>query len=158
MTKRWKKIKNSIDFISLSKASSIPQSPKKISKSKWPKLKHTMSAVTYMIRTLFKGLKLSSVCVFKVEPSEIKPKKKSSRSKWKRVENSLLFINLSKNYVKASNVSTQFEKKNNEKFEENENFIEKAKHPSVQRIEKYCYKIQSQGHHQTQILLSLHNT
>ena len=105
--RQWKKIKNSIHFIALSKtcAQNANIATQKIFKSKWPLLKHTISAVHYLLRTLFKNLKLGSQCMFfkgeQVGGNQT-PNVKSKRSKWKKIENSLHFITSSKNCVKES--------------------------------------------------------
>ena len=139
--KNWKKIKNSIDFIALSKTSgnkSSPQIPEKKFQSKWPLLRHTLSAVHYLLRSLFKNLKLSSTCVFNAKPAEIKtrPKRNSQKSKWKKVENSLHFINLSKTCVKVSKLSQTTETTTTENIEKIGKSNEKERSPEVRRIAK----------------------
>jgi hypothetical protein len=132
--RQWKKIKNSIHFIALSKtcAQNANISSRKIFKSKWPLLKHTISAVHYLLRTLFKDLKLSSV-FFKDEQVDDKqtPKVTRKRSKWKKIENSLHFITLSKNCVQRSK---SFKTVEDECTESNIKCTEKKFNPNLKRL------------------------
>ena len=131
--KNWKKIKNSVDFIALTKSgtknlvsndttcrTSLPtsQKPCKVKKSKWPLLKHTVTAVYYFLRGLIINLRISTTvsCVTYVSQHthQIKPRQeeKSKTSKWKMIGNSLYFINLSKKCAEESKVTEGVEEMN----------------------------------------------
>lgn len=122
--KNWKKIKNSVDFIALTKSGTknlasthkpcntnlaTNHTPGKARKSRWPILKHTVTAAYYLLRGLLNNLRISTSvpCVTYAPHHQMAQKQEdqSKRSKWKILENSLHFINLSKKRAKESKVS-----------------------------------------------------
>merc|ERR1719233_1310471 len=93
---RWRKIKNSIDFIALSKQTK--KSPRNVWKYRFVKLKKTICIAYFLIRTMLGNMNLGSKNIF-FKP---RPKLTSKKSKWKKVGNSLHFIRLSKQCAKVS--------------------------------------------------------
>ena len=147
---KWKKIENSLKFITLSKTSlKDSKNPSlkviKLFKSKWPLLKHTLSVVHYLLRTLLNDLKLNCVSdiVVKTDTSEKPPKVSSQRSKWKKVENSLHFITLSKNCVKASkaSVTVDIDTNKQEESEKADKSIKKGPNPNLIKAAKSKWTI-----------------
>ena len=116
---KWRKIKNSIDFIALSKQTK--KSPKNDWKYRFIKLRKTICIAYFVIRTMFRNLNLGSKNIF-FKP---RPQLTSKNSKWKKVGNSLHFISLSKEYASVSKAKRLLDQKYNEKVWKPENIKEK---------------------------------